>query len=401
MTISSTGGSGGTSNYSELTNKPSINNVTLSGNKTTSDLGINIPDVSNFITKDVNNLTYYTLATGTGSTIELSINSSTYVMTLNLKNSAGTTISTDTIDLPLETMVVGGSYDDQTKKIILTLKNGETVEFSVADLVSGLQSEITSNNKLSSDLVDDTDNTNKFVTASDKSTWNGKQDALVSGTNIKTINNTSILGSGNINIDCNLKMLDISSNSSSNPIILENMELGTYVLYFKNTSEPEERTVYIKNKSTHSEQVLYYIKNGSMLNYYKKISDVTNTYESIGYVQIINFSGTTPYISTINLRCSNLTQGYLKLDTNQSNLIGGNNKSSIGSNYSSSKIQLLENVNGTIKWVDNADAIVIYLGKISNYDTSAKALDISNYKANTRILLKHNDSTRSMYIKFK
>ena len=32
---------GGTSDYSELTNKPSINNVTLSGNKTTAELGIN------------------------------------------------------------------------------------------------------------------------------------------------------------------------------------------------------------------------------------------------------------------------------------------------------------------------------------------------------------------------
>lgn len=31
---------GGTSNYEQLTNKPSINNVTLTGNKTTSELGI-------------------------------------------------------------------------------------------------------------------------------------------------------------------------------------------------------------------------------------------------------------------------------------------------------------------------------------------------------------------------
>lgn len=34
------GGSGGTSDYSDLTNKPSINGVTLSGNKTSGDLGI-------------------------------------------------------------------------------------------------------------------------------------------------------------------------------------------------------------------------------------------------------------------------------------------------------------------------------------------------------------------------
>lgn len=38
------------------------------------------------------------------------------------------------------------------------------------------------------------------ITSSNISSWNGKQDALVSGTNIKTINNQSILGSGNITV---------------------------------------------------------------------------------------------------------------------------------------------------------------------------------------------------------
>lgn len=66
--------------------------------------------------------------------------------------------------------------------------------------ISGKQDVIDSSHKLDADLVDDTTSANKFVTASDKSTWSGKQDALVSGTNIKTINNESILGSGNITI---------------------------------------------------------------------------------------------------------------------------------------------------------------------------------------------------------
>ena len=36
------GGSGsGTTNYNDLTNKPSINGITLTGNKTSADLGIN------------------------------------------------------------------------------------------------------------------------------------------------------------------------------------------------------------------------------------------------------------------------------------------------------------------------------------------------------------------------
>lgn len=53
---------------------------------------------------------------------------------------------------------------------------------------------------LSGTVTAHTANTDIHVTTSDKSTWSGKQDALVSGTNIKTINNESILGSGNINV---------------------------------------------------------------------------------------------------------------------------------------------------------------------------------------------------------
>lgn len=48
------GGGGGSSNYNELSNKPKINNVVLSGNKTTSDLGINIPTKTSELTNDSN-----------------------------------------------------------------------------------------------------------------------------------------------------------------------------------------------------------------------------------------------------------------------------------------------------------------------------------------------------------
>lgn len=44
---------GGTSNYDELENKPSINGVELVGNKTTADLGIEVDiDSSEFVTKE-------------------------------------------------------------------------------------------------------------------------------------------------------------------------------------------------------------------------------------------------------------------------------------------------------------------------------------------------------------
>ena len=104
---------------------------------------------------------------------------SDYKVTTTLKDQDWNTLGTaQVIDLPLESVVVNGSYDSVNKKVILTLQNGNTIEFSVADLVSWLQSEITSSNKLDADLVDDSTSTNKFVTATDKSTWSGKQDAL-------------------------------------------------------------------------------------------------------------------------------------------------------------------------------------------------------------------------------
>ena len=111
------------------------------------------------------------------STIDLVVDPDTYVVTATLKDQDGAALSSDTIDLPLESVVVSGSYDNTNKKVILTLQSGSTVEFSVADLVSGLQTEITSTNKLSADLIKD-GTTNKTVTATEKSTWNSKQDAI-------------------------------------------------------------------------------------------------------------------------------------------------------------------------------------------------------------------------------
>ena len=105
------------------------------------------------------------------------INSSTYVITIWLRDGWWNTIWTDqTIDLPLESVVVSWSYDEDTKEVVLVLESGSEIRFSVADLIDWLQSEITATNKLSSDLVDDTNNTNKFVTATDICNWNAKAD---------------------------------------------------------------------------------------------------------------------------------------------------------------------------------------------------------------------------------
>lgn len=59
--------------------------------------------------------------------------------------------------------------------------------------------------------------TKRFVTDAEKSTWNSKQDLLVSGTNIKTVNGQSLLGSGDVIIAANGSpvLLNLSSAFSS------------------------------------------------------------------------------------------------------------------------------------------------------------------------------------------
>lgn len=91
---------------------------------------------SGFITKDVDNLTNYTVKSETGTDIELSLDTTNYTMTLKLKNAAGTVVSTDTIDFPIESMVVDATYASGT--LTLTLQNGTTLDVDISAIISGL-----------------------------------------------------------------------------------------------------------------------------------------------------------------------------------------------------------------------------------------------------------------------
>lgn len=128
-----------------------------------------IVDVSEGTT---NKITKGDLLIGAGHSIEMSLNPATYTLTLTLKNEAGTELSTESIDLPNENAITGITYSNGI--LTLTKQSGGTSTVDISGLISGLQSEITNNNKLSSDLVDDTNKTNKFTNETEKATWNGK-----------------------------------------------------------------------------------------------------------------------------------------------------------------------------------------------------------------------------------
>ena len=89
-----------------------------------------------------------------GATLDFSVNNSTYVLTATLKNKNGTALSTQTVDLPLESVVVGGSYNDNQKSLILNLQNGNSITIPVTDLISGLVSDgrTIAGNALSNDI---------------------------------------------------------------------------------------------------------------------------------------------------------------------------------------------------------------------------------------------------------
>ena len=168
--------------YNDLTDKPTIptvNNATLTIQKNgttvdtftanaSSDKTINIT-----VPTSASDVSALPSSTKYGASLELSINSSTYVVTATLKDQDGNTLGTaQTIDLPLESVVVSGSYDSANKKVVLTLQSGSTVEFSVADLVSGLQTELSASNKLNADYIAD-GTTNKAYTATEQTKLSG------------------------------------------------------------------------------------------------------------------------------------------------------------------------------------------------------------------------------------
>ena len=128
-TIELYGGGTGTTDYNNLSNKPSINNVLLVGNKSTSDLLIN--DVPAVTSADDSKILMATYSGGVGS-----YNWETYS--------------------PIS------SYNDLDDKPTI---NSVTLSGNKTSSDLGLQSEIDSENKLLSDNVDDTNQTNKFATA--------------------------------------------------------------------------------------------------------------------------------------------------------------------------------------------------------------------------------------------
>lgn len=92
-------------------------------------------------------------------------------------------------DIPLS-----GIFDPSNYVTVATF----TAYTAATDTVLGGKASQSDLDSLSGTVTAHTSDSTIHVTSSDKTTWNGKQDALVSGTNIKTVGGNSLLGSGDV-----------------------------------------------------------------------------------------------------------------------------------------------------------------------------------------------------------
>lgn len=123
------GGSGGTTNYNQLTNKPSINGVELVGNKTTNELGIKDGQTPNITTGTVETLP-------AGSSVTASITGQTPNLVLNLGipqgqqgdtgEAATVTVGTTTTGAPGSQASVVNSGTPNAAVLDFTIPSGQT-----------------------------------------------------------------------------------------------------------------------------------------------------------------------------------------------------------------------------------------------------------------------------------
>lgn len=96
----------------------------------------------------------------------------TYVITAYLVDGNGTRIGTErTIDIPLESTIVGVSYDNVTKYLTFTLTSGATLTVPLGDIIYGLQPLIDAQHKLPASLVDDAQGRFKFLWVGTAAQW--------------------------------------------------------------------------------------------------------------------------------------------------------------------------------------------------------------------------------------
>lgn len=169
---------------------------------------------------DVTEMEKRALITETGNKLSFSVDPSTYVLTIKLLDKLNNVLSTGTVDLPIESLVMNVSYDAETKSITLTLQNGEKVSFSVSTLVEGLVSEDTFNQRIEQLKKDLRTELTQTITDDANSSFNqnvkNKTDSFNENSSLKTneFNNNATQKTLDYNNNCISKTNSFNQNST-------------------------------------------------------------------------------------------------------------------------------------------------------------------------------------------
>ena len=212
--------------YTDLSNKPTINDLTTSAQQSALNSGATSTNIDQITTNqtDISTINGKIPSTASSSNQladKAFVNSSISNMAANYVTSdaQGDNFATHAALIAGPYYYKGQSYtltnndyalveSDETKDNATTRYIYDGAQWAFQYIVNdtpftqaqldAINSTITSG--LVSDYSDHIADTDIHVTAAQKTAWTNKQDALVSGTNIKTINSTSLLGSGDISI---------------------------------------------------------------------------------------------------------------------------------------------------------------------------------------------------------
>ena len=268
---------------------------------------INGKNLSTNITLNASDVSALTNTTKYAASIQLSGNSTTFQYTWQLKDQDGNNLgSPQTLDLPMESVVVGGTYIASAKTVQLLLQSGSTIEFSIADLVSGLQTTLSSSNKLNADYIQD-GTTNKVYTATEKTKLSGiETGAQKNGDAYKTIqinNSTANLSAGNsgdtftISAGTNIQLTAASKKVTISATDTKPGKLITTATTTQSTSTGEtmENNITLHKVSKTGSY-------GDLLNKPTNLSEFTNDLNFInsGVTALTNFATSANVVNALN-----------------------------------------------------------------------------------------------------
>lgn len=138
--------------------------------------------------------------------------------------------------------------------------------------------------------VDNTSDLNKPISTATQTALNGKQDTLVSGTNIKTINSNSILGDGNVEVQPTLVSgTNIKTVNSVSLLGSGNISTSTFGTNYVNAGKAANGTVYQNNTNIY--RVIYIS--------YNDISYIHVSSDNVNWVNVATGSSDNSTITVI------------------------------------------------------------------------------------------------------